>query len=706
VTEALPRKFGKYTLLRSLATGGMAELFLALHRSVAGFEKLVVIKRILPDMARDQGFITMLLQEARIAATFSHPNIVTIFDVGQVDHTYFIAMEHIHGEDLRSIVRGMKAKNLTEFPIEHAIAVAIGVAAGLAYAHEKKDLQGQALNIVHRDISPQNILVTFTGDVKVVDFGIAKAAVGTGEASPEALLAASQMGTESEHQTKVGQLKGKVPYMSPEQARGEVLDGRSDIFALGIMLFELSTGRRLFRGPNDYETLRMITEGVYPRPSEVNPKISAALEAIILKALEKDRTRRYQNAREMQAELENVARSERIPVSNVSLGNWMGMLFEERLAAQRDALLQGKQLADILAAEEPEPGELTSLPPPAPPTKTPWIVAAVGVLLAATVATGLYVRQERARQAAAAIHSGSIEVHSTPEGASVWIDDVATGQRTPYTVRNLATGASVTHRVRLTSSGYAPFVREVTLAERGAHAAVQATLERASAANYVVLEVNTQPSGASVLVDGRRIEGVTPVTVPQLEPAVEHTVLVRHPEATDETFRFVARGGQVERRTLTLHVRPLGPDEAWIDTTTDPTNTVLRIGERVVNTGSPFHVRVHAGEVLRLVFTASGYEPENRQLRARAGQTVRLGAVHLDRPRAPSAPVDRRPGSLRIGAVPWCNVTVDGASRGQTPVDIGSIAPGTHTIVCTNPSQGTRTRRVTVPPGAQTIVRL
>ncbi|MEI8257026.1 MAG: serine/threonine-protein kinase, partial [Deltaproteobacteria bacterium] len=258
--EVLPRRFGKYTLLRRLATGGMAELFLSLHRSVAGFEKLVVIKRILPEMAKDQGFITMFLTEARIAATFSHPNIVTIFDVGQIDRSYFIAMEHIHGEDLRSVVRSMKPKSVTEFPLEHAIQIGIGVSAGLAYAHDKRDLNGNALNIVHRDISPQNILCTFTGDVKIVDFGIAKASQA-GEVLPEAVLTQTteqqHSKGKSEHHTKAGQLKGKVPYMSPEQARGEPLDGRSDVFSLGVILFELCTGRRLFRGPNELETLRM-----------------------------------------------------------------------------------------------------------------------------------------------------------------------------------------------------------------------------------------------------------------------------------------------------------------------------------------------------------------------------------------------------------------------------------------------------------------
>ena len=204
----LPRQLGKYTLVRRLATGGMAELFLAIQRSLGGFEKLIVIKRILPAMNQDRGFIEMLLHEARVAATLSHPNLVHVFDVGMADRAYFIAMEHVHGEDLRAIVRQMKRLGATEFPIEHALSVALGVCAGLAYAHEKRDLDGAPLDIVHRDISPQNVVVTFSGDVKIVDFGIAKS---TGKLGDD---------------TASGRLKGKVPYMSPEHARGEAVDGR------------------------------------------------------------------------------------------------------------------------------------------------------------------------------------------------------------------------------------------------------------------------------------------------------------------------------------------------------------------------------------------------------------------------------------------------------------------------------------------------
>ena len=361
--EVLPRRFGRYTLLRRLASGGMAELYLALHRSLANFERLVVIKRILPELGRDQSFITMLLQEARIAATFSHPNIVTTFDVGQAEGEYFIAMEHIHGEDLRSIVRAMRPKNVRDFPLEHALAIGVGAAAGLAYAHEQRDLHGVPLAVVHRDISPQNILVTFTGDVKVVDFGIAKARLSH-DSDPsvggDTGFISGVVATGPLPDTGAGKVKGKLPYMSPEQARGEALDARSDIFSLGIILFELCTGRRLFRGPNDADTLQLILDGQYPAPASVNPRVSPALGAVISKALAFDRNDRYATARDLQSDLVRVVHEEHIALSSVAFGDWMQMLFAERLTSQQEALTQGKQLADVLAAEDPDPPDTSS----------------------------------------------------------------------------------------------------------------------------------------------------------------------------------------------------------------------------------------------------------------------------------------------------------------------------------------------------------
>jgi hypothetical protein len=394
----------------------------------------------------------------------------------------------------------------------------------------------------------------------------------------------------------------------------------------------------------------------------------------------------------------------------------MQMLFEEKLASQREALLQGKQLADVIAAEEPDQytqagtsGGSLGLLPVAPPSKTPWIVAIAAIVLVAGIGAGIYFKQQKQREAEAAearaVRSGTIEIHSVPEGASIWLNDAPTPYHTPYVMRNLPTGRGVRYAIRLNAEGYDPVTQDVALPQHFARTSVQGVLTRARASSYAVLEVTTTPRGATVLVDGRPIQGTTPLTVPQLEPGVEHTVLVRHPDTLDESFTFVGRAGQVERRPLALRERPLAPDEAWINVVTEPADAALHVGDRVVNTGSPFRVRVHSGVVLHLAFSASGFDSETRNVRARPGDTLTLPAVHLERPRAGAPAVDRRPGSMRIGSSPWCNVTVDGSARGQTPVDIASISPGTHTVVCSNPAHGTNTQRVTVQPAQQAIVR-
>jgi serine/threonine-protein kinase len=715
--EVLPRKFGKYTLLRRLAQGGMAELYLALHRAIAGFERLVVIKRILPELGRDAVFIQMLLQEARIAATFSHPNIVTVFDVGQVDGTYFIAMEHIHGEDLRSIVRAMKPRAVGEFPLEHAVAIAQGVAAGLAYAHERTDYHGHALNVVHRDISPQNILVTFTGDVKVVDFGIAKAGdhrVQEASAEPEPPVESGVVARPeaSEHHTRQGQLKGKIPYMSPEQARGDVLDARSDIFSLGIILFELCTGRRLFRGPNELETLKMITDGRYPVPSELNPRISPALQAVIVKALSPEREQRYQSARELQADLEAVARDERIAVSNVALGNWMGFLFEEKLAALKEALAQGKQLADVLAQEEPtQDPDGTGYTIVAAPQGRRGLWALVAALaLVAVAAVGLTLRErQRAREdqrIQAQVRTGVITVHSIPEGAHIWLNDAPTAFRTPHELRGLLTGPGVRLRVKLTAEGYDPATQEVPLSAPGAHQTITAALRRTQASSFAVLQVGTTPPGAQVIVDGREVPGRTPLAVTELAPQVEHTVLLRLEDYSDERLTFSAEAGAVEQRAVVLRERPLSAGEAFVDLTTEPPDAHLRVGERDYTGGSPFHVRVPAGRSLELTVNAPDHQRETRSLRPASGQTLALGLVRLARERPHTPTVDHTPGRLTVGASPWCNVTIDGQGRGQTPVVGVSLPPGRHTIVCTNPDRPTQTRRVELAPGQDLRVRI
>jgi serine/threonine protein kinase len=409
-SDLLPRRMGKYTLVRRLATGGMAELFLAIQRSVAGFEKLIVIKRILPSLNQDQAYVEMLLHEARVAATLSHPNVVQVFDLGSIDGGYFIAMEHVHGEDLRSLVRQMKAKHLNEFPMEHALSIVLGVCSGLTYAHEKEDLYGAPLNIVHRDVSPQNVLVTFSGGVKLIDFGIAKSRAHAFE--------------ETEH----GRLKGKIPYMSPEQARGEAVDWRSDIFAAGVILFELTTGRRLFKAASEFETLKLICDGPYPLPSEARPDYPRDLEAIVVRALARNREDRWQSAREMQAALEDLVRCERIPASTIALSRFMHSLFADKLLSEDEALHEHKRLADTILSDLDDDGpdpyvtradvssQIVSFGPTAASRTIPdglapgrtlsgALVGALGLLAVVTTAVGTALWMDRATARSSSVRS-------------------------------------------------------------------------------------------------------------------------------------------------------------------------------------------------------------------------------------------------------------------------------------------------------------
>jgi tRNA A-37 threonylcarbamoyl transferase component Bud32 len=321
-------RLGKYEIIKRLATGGMAEIFLARASGLPGFQKMVVIKRILPQLATKTDFVEMFLDEARIAATLQHPNVVQMYDVGVVDGNYFIAMEYLHGEDVRSLSRSLHRQERT-LPLEHALNIIIGVASGLHYAHEKVGFDGKPLEIVHRDVTPQNIIVTYDGAVKLLDFGIAKASNRFGE-------------------TRFGTLKGKVPYMSPEQCRGEPLDRRSDIFSIGIMLYELTLGKRLYHGKSDFEVLKQIVEGTVTPPRELAADYPPPLEEIVMRLLDKDKEKRYPTARDLQADLEAMVRADRLHVSPIALTRFMEETFGPKIEAWREAQAKGVTLGEHL----------------------------------------------------------------------------------------------------------------------------------------------------------------------------------------------------------------------------------------------------------------------------------------------------------------------------------------------------------------------
>jgi TonB family protein len=331
--------FGQYELMEVIATGGMAEVYRARMRGVEGFQKIVAIKRILSHLTDNDEFVTMFIDEAKLAAQLQHPSIIHIYDLGKIDRSYYIAMEFIDGKDLRTILRQVEEKQ-KRLPLGLSVFVAARLAAALDYAHRKRDLQGRAMALVHRDVSPQNVLISFEGEIKLCDFGIAKAA------------------SKASH-TRAGALKGKLQYMSPEQAWGKDIDHRSDIFSLGLVLYEMVTGRKAFAGDSELSILEQVRSPRVTLPRDIDPAIPPQVERIIVKALKENRDERYQTAAEMAGDLDGIIQSLRPSPGSSELGAFVS----ELLGRERPGAAAPSAPAATEARPAPEPR-----PAPAPPT--------------------------------------------------------------------------------------------------------------------------------------------------------------------------------------------------------------------------------------------------------------------------------------------------------------------------------------------------
>lgn len=440
---------GRYSLLSRLAVGGMAEIWLARQLGPQGFEKFVVIKRILDGLGTDPEFVGMFLDEARIAAQLNHPHIVQIFDLGEEAGAFYIAMEYLPGENLAAIARSA-SRNSRTLPPSLAVRIIADAAEGLAYAHAKTGADGKLLGIVHRDVSPQNIFVTYDGVVKVLDFGIAKAAI-------------------RESQTMAGQIKGKTSYMSPEQARGQTIDGRSDIFALGILLFELVTRTRLFHHPDPFQALQLVAgDDPIPLAHEVRSEIPLDLSSIISRALSRDPAKRYPTARHFHSDMEEWMRGQKEVPGRAELAGYMGESFAARIQ-ERARLLE--------AARN---GELTP-------------------------------------SSARAARTSSLD--SMP-GGSLPREDITSVEDLPRrpTPQQILIGGAVLLLFLLTGIFYALFSGEEDI-----ELPTPAELPfPAPPPDPSVLTIETDPAGAMILVDGKEA-GLSPLTIEGIELG-EHTV--------------------------------------------------------------------------------------------------------------------------------------------------------------------------------------
>ncbi len=467
-------RFGKYELLDRIAAGGMAEIFRARYEPAPGVTKSVVIKKILPHYAENKGFISMFTNEARIVMGLSHGNIAQVFDFGAIDGDYFLAMEFVDGHPLSKVVKRARTLGMPVLPPEYSAFIVAEVLKGLHYAHARLDDEGRPLRIVHRDVSPQNVLLSYEGQVKLVDFGIAKARNASAE------------------ETAANAVKGKYAYFAPEQAKAKELDARTDVFATGIVLYELLTGQLPFQG-RLMDVLARIVRGQFQKPRELNPRIPPELERIVLKAMALEKADRYQTAEAFQQDLARFLGNNHPEFTSGMVTQLLQLLFEEDLVGEgrpvqlpREFVERAQKWKEPLPlppgpgrADEAEvPTEMVAFAEarplfprlgeaPAPkPAGFPW-GRTLGLLAAATAAGFAAVSVWQTLQQA------TLEVVSDPPGAEVVVDGKAVPGRAPVKLSGLP--GDRTMRVEVLAPGHAPWKNEVPI-KVGQHLVVEARL--------------------------------------------------------------------------------------------------------------------------------------------------------------------------------------------------------------------------------------
>lgn len=574
-----PTVFGQLCLLERISVGGMAEVYRAKPFNVPDVDRYLAVKRILPNLAEDDEFINMFVDEAKIAIRLNHPNICKIYELGRLAESPYIVMEFIAGQDILSIQKRLRQKRRV-MAVSQAVFVAARMADALYHSHNVEDEEGRLLELVHRDVSPQNILVSYAGDVKLIDFGIAKVATQSTE-------------------TRVGVLKGKFSYMSPEQVTGSGIDARADLFALGTVLYEMLTGRRLFHGESDFHTLEQVREARISPPSTLNSLIPEALDQIVLKALGRLPADRFQDGQAMAAALESFLEDAGAPYSKSDLSDWMVENFETELELERSNREQFKQfvtpedvqtfnreqlatlraslatsqsqvqdasadfehtqvatasLDQLLASGMAERGEIIAenvleslprriadaqkhllsdidLPEPREPEhdsemfrhhhrRSIGLLVVIPVLIALLAAGGVYVGS-LFRSEGPVESVGMLIVESNPaDQVQVFLDGALVETATPAALRDVPSGE---HTIEIRHEDYETYL-ETVLVEPGMAPKIEAELLRLPTGPGE-LALTVIPSDAEVWLDGRLLEDSDSVV--EITSRTNHTVEVR-----------------------------------------------------------------------------------------------------------------------------------------------------------------------------------
>jgi eukaryotic-like serine/threonine-protein kinase len=636
--------FGNYRLQRRLARGGMAEVFLARLIGVEGFERRVAIKRILPHLSESEEFRAMFLDEARLAAQLTHPNIVHIYDFGKVDDYYFIAMEYVDGVDIGRLIRRAKERPV---PFELAARILADVCAGLQFAHNASDPIGRKLDVVHRDVTPQNVLVSYDGHVKLVDFGIAKAQFAAGRTRP-------------------GVVKGKYAYMSPEQVEGKSLDGRSDVFSAGICLFELLTGVPLFRRDDVVASMREIRDGKPIHPEKHRKDVPDELVNIMRRALQTSRDNRYASASAMQTDLEKYLKGAAALATPRELGEYV----VRELPPTPEEAPQATSAQPAGTQRQPQKQRTAVQVSARPPTPTPMQVP---LELHPDPPTPMMAPPREMAMV------DSEQIPTTPDGDAgptmpEMPSDMHLADEPPTNERLLPEARSGRHG-RGSSS----------------HTAVVPPLAHSPMRTYVAAFIAALTVGSITLLALRPWAGAKdPVFVKV--PAAPPPIVVEKPapapaEIPLEAPVVVAQGAPAP--TLDILSRPPGA-------------RVIVDGE-ALRTLTPIHAETFASGMHKVVVEKKGYTPRELAVQLGDGEhrtldvELRPGAKRVVRVVQARVPQ----GYLTVRTVPWSKVFDGSRLLGTTPMAGVPLSEGTHTLTFVNPELPPVKRTVSVRAGQE-----
>lgn len=667
-------KFGKYLLVEQVASGGMAVIYKAMAKMSDASIQPFAIKRILPQYAKDQEFISLLHDEAKLMVRLNHPNIVSMVEFGKHSDQFYIAMEFIDGITLKDLI-GRIANQKALFTIDMATHIIREIAIGLSYAHRKKDKKGRSLSLVHRDISPANILLSFQGDVKVADFGISKA-------------------RSQGHKTQVGIIRGKIGYMSPEQTRSDVdIDHRSDLYSLGIIFYEMLTGVRLFSANTIPEAIKLVREGKIIPPSEIRQDIPKGLEHIMLKILNQDRDQRYQNAQDIVDELneflvQHAPLGRPVRISHVDLMGFIKRFFKKEIANSSINVLKQHEFEKIVVEqEESKPQKVYH-----EPSQT---FAANPMFELSTPETTIKEKRKFKKEQEALMKEHGYVRLRDDDGDSVSvpkIDQESTNTATKIDMRKKFI-LGLPFLILLLGVLYFSFRGPSQTPADQRMKVVKNPLRK--------VQFFTDPPGAMIKLDGKNTGQVTPSGLSlnfkkpiEIEFLLEGYLPIKK-VLTKETYK--------EEMRFALDPNPVHSNIAKVTLTSDPSGAFIKLNGVNMKKQTPSTLDLEIGKKYKLTFSKTGYHEKTTSIDVKTNEAVQkkvfLNKVKVVKkppirkkqkvstPRLGNTKATLKSGELNLITVPWSYVYINGKKIQETPLTNFKIQAGTHTIRLTNKAQ-------------------